>query len=235
VPAIIKTATLGYDGKGQVRINTAADAEGVFDALGGVPLVYEGFVNFDCELSCLGVRDRQGHTAFYSLVENEHIGGMLYRSVATEDHPLQQLAEDYTARVLDTFDYCGVLAFEFFRVGDTLVANEIAPRVHNSGHWTIEAAETSQFENHLRAIAGLPLGSTRRLGHVAMFNLIGRLPDINEALAIPGASFHSYAKKPKPGRKLGHITAHSVDQQVYDEACAALERIVDNDLAPPAC
>ncbi|TVP87641.1 MAG: 5-(carboxyamino)imidazole ribonucleotide synthase, partial [Pseudomonadaceae bacterium] len=173
LPAVMKTRTLGYDGKGQKVMRTAADVVGAFAELGNVPCILEGFVPFTGEVSLIAVRARDGETRFYPLVHNTHEDGILRLSVASSAHPLQTLAEDYVSRVLDKLDYVGVMAFEFFEIDGGLKANEIAPRVHNSGHWTIEGAECSQFENHLRAIAGLPLGSTAKLGESAMLNFIG--------------------------------------------------------------
>lgn len=209
LPGVLKTRRLGYDGKGQVLLRTPADVETAWQALAGQPLLYEAFVPFNRELSILAVRGRDGATACYPLVENHHRDGILRLSLAPAPAcppSLQALAEEYARRVLDRLDYVGVLAIELFQVGDRLLANEMAPRVHNSGHWTIEGAVTSQFENHLRAVCGLPLGDTAPRGYAAMVNLIGALPDRATVLAIPGAHFHDYGKAPRAGRKLGHIT-----------------------------
>lgn len=176
LPAVLKTRTLGYDGKGQKVLRQPADVQGAFAELGSVPCILEGFVPFTGEVSLVAVRARDGETRFYPLVHNTHDSGILKLSVASSAHPLQALAEDYVGRVLARLDYVGVLAFEFFEVDGGLKANEIAPRVHNSGHWTIEGAECSQFENHLRAVAGLPLGSTAKVGESAMLNFIGAVP-----------------------------------------------------------
>lgn len=176
LPAVLKTRTLGYDGKGQKVLRQPADVQGAFAELGSVPCILEGFVPFTGEVSLVAVRARDGETRFYPLVHNTHDSGILKLSVASSGHPLQALAEDYVGRVLARLDYVGVLAFEFFEVDGGLKANEIAPRVHNSGHWTIEGAECSQFENHLRAVAGLPLGSTAKVGESAMLNFIGAVP-----------------------------------------------------------
>ncbi len=173
LPAVLKTRTLGYDGKGQKVLRQPEDVTNAFAELGSVPLLLEGFVTFTGEVSLVTVRGRDGEVACYPLVHNTHESGILRLSVASSDHPLQALAEDYARRVLEQLDYVGVLAFEFFEVEGGLKANEIAPRVHNSGHWTIEGAECSQFENHLRAVAGLPLGSTAKVGESAMVNFIG--------------------------------------------------------------
>jgi 5-(carboxyamino)imidazole ribonucleotide synthase len=230
LPAIIKTRTLGYDGKGQKVLREAEDVPGAFDALGSVPLIYEGFVQFDYEVSCIGVRSASGDLAFYPLVRNEHRQGMLYRSEPQVDHPLQDQAEKAVGQVMAALDYVGVLAFEFFVVGDCLLANEIAPRVHNSGHWTIEGSTCSQFENHIRAIADFPLGACRAFQPVAMYNLIGVMPDRDAVLAIPGAHWHDYGKVPRPGRKIGHVTLTAFSQEHLQERCQVLESLLVNDL-----
>ena len=180
------------------------------------------------------MRGRDGATACYPLVENLHAGGILRRSLAPAPGvtpALQARAEEHARRVLETLDYVGVLAIELFQVGDRLLANEMAPRVHNSGHWTIEGAETSQFENHLRAVAGLPLGPTAARGVSAMLNLIGALPDPAAVLAIPGAHLHLYGKAPRPGRKLGHVTLRADDRAELDRLRARVEPLIPPD--PP--
>jgi 5-(carboxyamino)imidazole ribonucleotide synthase len=212
LPAVLKTTRFGYDGKGQAVLRTAADVESAWVSLGGRPLVLEGFVPFDRELSILAVRGCTGELAFYPLVENVHRAGIL--RVSTSPVPklsrdLQAKAERIATMALETLGYVGVLAVELFQVGDKLLVNEMAPRVHNSGHWTIEGAETSQFENHLRAVAGLPLGSTAAVGRSVMINLIGGWPESKDVLAISGAHLHLYGKKPRPNRKVGHITVRA--------------------------
>jgi 5-(carboxyamino)imidazole ribonucleotide synthase len=214
LPAVLKTRRFGYDGKGQAVLRTAEDVEVAWQTLGGRPLILEQFVQFDRELSILAARARSGETAFYPPVQNEHRCGILFRSraPAPETGPdLRALAESYAAAALEGLDYVGVLAIEFFAIGDRLFANEMAPRVHNSGHWTIEGAETSQFENHLRAVVGWPLGSTAAVGQSVMVNLIGMQPDSTAIAAIEGAHLHMYGKAPRPGRKLGHVTVHAAD------------------------
>jgi 5-(carboxyamino)imidazole ribonucleotide synthase len=213
-PALLKTRRLGYDGKGQAVIHDAVLAEDAWRAIGEVPAILERVVEFDRELSILGVRGRDGSVAFYPLVENHHREGILRLSVApapglTSD--LQAKAESHARAVMDRLEYVGVMAIELFEVGDELLGNEMAPRVHNSGHWTIEGAETSQFENHLRAVAGLPLGSTAARGSSVMVNLIGTVPDTLAVAAVAGAHLHLYGKEPRPGRKLGHVTIVGVD------------------------
>ncbi|MCL5043480.1 MAG: 5-(carboxyamino)imidazole ribonucleotide synthase [Gammaproteobacteria bacterium] len=226
LPAVLKTRTLGYDGKGQKVLRAAADVAGAFAELGNVPCILEGFVPFSGEVSLIAVRARDGETRFYPLVHNTHEDGILRLSVASTDHPLQVLAEDYVGRVLNKLDYVGVLAFEFFEIDGGLKANEIAPRVHNSGHWTIEGAECSQFENHLRAIAGLPLGSTAKLGESAMLNFIGSVPAVEQVTAIPDCHLHHYGKAFKTGRKVGHATLRCADQSSLQSAIATVETLL---------
>src|SRR5712671_6362810 len=209
LPAILKTCRLGYDGKGQWVLRTGEDVERVKNEIPSAPLILEEFVKFSRELSILAVRARNGETAFYPLVENHHRDGILRLSLAPAPRlteALQREAEAAAGRVLESLDYVGVLAIELFECNGRLLANEMAPRVHNSGHWTIEGAVTSQFENHLRAVLGLPLGSAAAAGHCAMLNLIGDLPDSSEVLAVPDAHLHLYGKSPRPGRKPGHPT-----------------------------
>ncbi len=207
MPGVLKTRRMGYDGKGQAVIRDHAGMAAAWTALGGTPLLYEELVDFELEVSALGVRGRDGAEAFYPLTRNWHADGMLRLSIAPWTAPkLEREAHSYMRAVLREFNYVGVLAIEFFVRNGRLIANELAPRVHNSGHWTIEGAVTSQFENHLRAIAGLPLGQTEAVGHAAMVNLIGRMPARAAVLAQPGVHLHDYGKSARPGRKLGHCT-----------------------------
>ncbi|PTY37579.1 5-(carboxyamino)imidazole ribonucleotide synthase [Saccharospirillum sp. MSK14-1] len=230
LPAILKTRTLGYDGKGQKVLRESADVKNAFAELGEVPMILEGFVAFDYEVSCIGVRSASGELAFYPLVRNEHRQGMLYRSEPLTDHPLQANAEQAVGEVMDALDYVGVLAFEFFVVGDRLLANEIAPRVHNSGHWTIEGSVCSQFENHVRAVADLPLGDTQTRGPVALYNLIGAMPERSLVMAIAGAHWHDYGKAPRRGRKIGHITVTAETAEQLRQRCDQLEALLRNEL-----
>jgi 5-(carboxyamino)imidazole ribonucleotide synthase len=212
LPAILKTCRLGYDGKGQWVLRTGEDVERVKNEIPSAPLILEEFVKFSRELSILAVRARNGETAFYRLVENHHRDGILRLSLAPAPRlteALQREAEAAARRVLESLDYVGVLAIELFECNGRLLANEMAPRVHNSGHWTIEGAVTSQFENHLRAVSGLPPGDTGTLGFSAMLNLIGELPDSNELLSVPGAHLHLYGKSLRSGRKVGHVTVRA--------------------------
>jgi 5-(carboxyamino)imidazole ribonucleotide synthase len=207
LPAVLKTRRLGYDGRGQRLLRRAADLGPAFAALGGVPLILEAFVRFEREVSLVAVRGTSGETRAYPLAENVHRDGILRETRAPFRRPgLQRAAERHVAGLFDHFGYAGVLTIEFFVEHGRLIANEMAPRVHNSGHWTIEGAATSQFENHLRAILGWPLGDTRALGHAAMLNLVGTMPERDALLALPGVHLHDYGKTPRPGRKLGHCT-----------------------------
>ncbi|WLD58216.1 5-(carboxyamino)imidazole ribonucleotide synthase [Salinispirillum sp. LH 10-3-1] len=229
LPAVLKTRTMGYDGKGQKVLRHAADLENAVAELGNVPLILEGFIAFDDELSCVAVRSADGDFKCYDLVLNEHQDGILYRSAPQATHSLQGHAADYVKRVMEELQYVGVMAFEFFRLGDSLMANEIAPRVHNSGHWTIEGAETSQFENHVRAVCGLPLGDVATRGAVTMLNVFGGHPDIGGLLRLPGVHWHDYDKAPRPGRKLGHVTVTAADPATLQIRVAAAEQCLRND------
>jgi len=207
LPGVLKTRRLGYDGKGQRVLRSPADVPAAWEALGNAPLLYEELVPFDYEVSIIGARSGRGEVVIYPLNGNVHTEGILRLTRAPYGtSALQRLAARYLRRALDHFRYTGVLTIEFFVRRGRLLANEMAPRVHNSGHWTIEGAETSQFENHLRAILDLPLGSTRPRGHCAMLNLIGEMPTHPVLLGMEGLHLHDYAKAPRPGRKLGHLT-----------------------------
>jgi 5-(carboxyamino)imidazole ribonucleotide synthase len=227
-PAVLKTRRFGYDGKGQCVIRDASQLDAAWAELGGVPLILEGFVKFERELSVLGVRGRDGTTAFYPVVENQHADGILRLSVAPAPNMTPEVvekAQGYARKLLEHFEYVGVLALELFAKNGDLIANEIAPRVHNSGHWTIEGAHTSQFENHLRAVLGLPLGLPGAVGSSAMLNLIGTLPDPHAVLEVEDAHLHLYGKDPRPGRKVGHITVMAPDHATLLERIAALRAV----------
>lgn len=226
LPGVLKTRRLGYDGRGQFYLRKPADVEAAWQALGTVPLIYEGFVNFTREVSIIGVRSTRGETMFYPLSANTHSEGILRYSVAPyRSATLQKQAETYMRKLLKHLDYAGVLTIEFFVHNGKLIANEMAPRVHNSGHWTIEGAQTSQFENHVRAILGLPLGSTRPNGHSAMMNFIGSIPELGNILRVSGVHFHSYGKEPRPNRKLGHCTVNAASPAGRDRALRQLLRL----------
>ena len=225
-PAVLKTRQGGYDGKGQAVLGSFDDVAPAWRTLGGVPLILEGFVPFDRELSIIAVRGRDGEVQCWPAVENVHRGGILRVTRAPApglDAELQARAEACIRPLLEDLEYVGVCCVELFDVGGELRANEIAPRVHNSGHWTIEGAVTSQFENHVRAVTGMPLGATDARGPSAMVNCIGTMPDRDAVLRIPGAHLHDYDKTPRPGRKLGHVTITDCD----DDRLAAVIALVD--------
>jgi 5-(carboxyamino)imidazole ribonucleotide synthase len=251
LPAVLKTRRLGYDGKGQIVLHEPADAATAWAALGGTPLILEGFVPFVRELSILAARGRNGEIACFPLVENHHRDGILRLSLAPAPGitpALQSAAERIASRALAALEYVGVLAIELFQVTSdefqvtsgrnpsdsslvtrhsSLVVNEMAPRVHNSGHWTIEGAETSQFEQHLRAMLGLPLGTTAACGYSAMINLIGVLPDPAAILAIPGAHLHLYGKQPRAGRKVGHVTIRADELGDLEQRLARVLSLIE--------
>ncbi|MEZ5500367.1 MAG: 5-(carboxyamino)imidazole ribonucleotide synthase [Steroidobacteraceae bacterium] len=207
LPGVLKTRRLGYDGKGQVVLRRAQDIAAAWQQVAGAPCIYEELIHYEYEVSALAVRGRDGQVLFYPLTLNWHEQGILRLSRAPlTNAALQHAAERHVSAILESLDYVGVMAVEFFVRDGGLVANEIAPRVHNSGHWTIEGAATSQFENHLRAICALPLGATTTHRHVAMVNLIGRMPAQAPLLAIEDLHWHDYGKTARPGRKLGHLT-----------------------------
>jgi 5-(carboxyamino)imidazole ribonucleotide synthase len=206
LPMVIKTRRFGYDGKGQVVAANSADLDVAWQTLGGQALIAEQWISFEFEVSCIGVRNRDGDVAIYPLSRNVHADGILRTSRSPVDEPkLVEQASDYVLSLLDHLDYVGVIALEMFVTDNELLANEFAPRVHNSGHWSIEGSETSQFENHLRAITNLPLGSTASTGHAGMVNLIGEISEATRALEV--GELHDYGKTARKGRKLGHVTA----------------------------
>jgi 5-(carboxyamino)imidazole ribonucleotide synthase len=230
LPAVLKTRRGGYDGKGQHVLREAADVGAAWSALGGVPLIVESFVAFRRELSIVAARGDDGTIACWPVVENEHRNGILRvtRAPAPGWTPaLQAAAESHVIAVFEALDFVGVGCVELFETDDALLANELAPRVHNSGHWTIEGSETSQFDNHLRAILGRPLGSTAATGVAAMVNCIGTMPDARAVLAIDSAHLHDYGKVERPGRKLGHVTLTASDEQTLAPRLDALLAIID--------
>ncbi len=215
VPAVVKTRRLGYDGKGQRRVDAV---EGLADGE-----LAEELVAFERELSIVGVRGGDGETRFWPVGENVHRDGILRVTRAPAVDAPQSEAEGLCTTLLDAFDYVGVLAVELFEVGGRLLANEFAPRVHNTGHWTIDGAVTSQFENHLRAILGLPLGTTEARQPSVMINLIGDVPPLHELTTLPGAHVHLYGKEPRAGRKVGHLTLLDPDEETLARALALVE------------
>jgi 5-(carboxyamino)imidazole ribonucleotide synthase len=230
LPLVLKTRRMGYDGKGQAVIRDASALESAFRALGGSALIAEEMIRFQHEMSVIGVREGDGKTVFYPPVENVHREGILRRSIApapSATPELSALAIEYCRRILDRLEYIGVLALELFAVDGKLLANEISPRVHNSGHWTIEGAETSQFENHLRAILGLPLGATTPRGRSVMVNIIGHIPPRESVVCIEGAHLHLYGKAPTEKRKVGHVTVVTQTGDSLRDATEVLEKAVD--------
>lgn len=228
-PLVLKTRRMGYDGKGQRVLGSQKDVLAALQELRDVPLILEQYVVFDYEVSLIAVRGTAGDVVFYPLVRNIHRAGILRESIPliqTVVHEkaieLQGQAQEYANRILNDLNYVGVLTNEFFVVQGNLLANEIAPRVHNSGHWTIEGCVTSQFENHIRAITGSALGITDQVGYSAMANIIGQLPDVASILSLPHAHLHLYDKEPRAGRKIGHVTINAPDQQ---QCATAFERV----------
>jgi 5-(carboxyamino)imidazole ribonucleotide synthase len=227
-PAVLKTRRLGYDGKGQFRLKSVADADAAWAALGAqahtVGLILEAFVPFERELSVVAVRGRDGEFRAWPLTENWHVDGILSASLAPAraEETLVARAHAHAKRLAEALDYVGVFALELFYRDGELLANELAPRVHNSGHWTIEGSETSQFQNHLRAVLGLPLGDTRMVGIACMLNWIGEMPDANAVLTEAGGHWHDYGKSPRAGRKVGHATLRA---DAAADLAATLERV----------
>jgi 5-(carboxyamino)imidazole ribonucleotide synthase len=223
LPVVLKTRRLGYDGKGQVVVRTADEIDGAVEQLGGKNLIAEQWVPFDREISAIGARNVRGDIVTYPLTENQHRDGILSVSRApARAASLEARARDFLTSLLRHLDYVGVLALELFVVGDDLLANEFAPRVHNSGHWTIEGAQTSQFENHLRAILDMPLGDTGMRGSAGMINLIGAMPAARNIFDDRLWHLHEYGKDPRPGRKIGHATVVAADDAVRDKALKSM-------------
>lgn len=234
LPLVVKTATGGYDGKGQFVIREAVQIEQAWAELGqAAPLVAESFVQFEREVSIIAVRGQDGTVKTWPLAENHHHQGILSHSIVPAPHSqdLQPIATDYISRLLNHLNYVGVLTLELFVTKQGLLANEMAPRVHNSGHWSIEGAVCSQFENHMRAVAGLPLGSTELVKPSVMVNIIGQYPNSADILALDGAHLHLYGKTERAGRKLGHITLMPVDSSQLTHLCQQLAGLLPEPLA----
>ncbi len=230
LPAVVKTRRFGYDGKGQHVVRTPADVEAAWLALGAAPLLVEAFVPFAFEVSAIAARGRDGAVARYPLVDNVHRGGILRESRPASDRVTSAHEREAAAlmdRLLERLDYVGVCTVEFFVTDTGLLANEMAPRVHNSGHYSIDGAQTSQFENHVRAIVGLPLGDTRTLLPCVMFNCIGGMPDRAALCAIPGVRLHSYGKRGSTGRKIGHVTVLAADEAELAARVARVRPLID--------
>ena len=247
LPIVLKTSRGGYDGKGQFVIKEDSDIKTAWhelkDAVSGkgsltptpAPLIAEGFINFSREVSIIAVRAQNGQVRCYDLVENHHHHGILAktRAPAVGTSHLFQQATDAISTVMNHLGYVGVMALELFvskdaRGNDYLLANEIAPRVHNSGHWSIEGAITSQFENHIRAVVNLPLGDTDNVHPAIMLNILGQYPDISAVLNIDGAHYHSYHKAEREDRKIAHITLMPNDVADLEPALAKLVAVLPN-------
>ena len=230
LPLVLKTRQMGYDGKGQAFVRHWSQIGDAWQTVEGNPSIAEKLVDYDRELSVLGVRARDGTIRVYPIVENIHRQGILVESRAPagfDDPQRAKTARKYVRTLLEEFDYVGLLALELFDTGDRLLANEFAPRVHNSGHWTIEGAETSQFENHVRAVAGFPLGSIDPVGHTRMLNIIGEHPNRGELLDHPAAHLHEYEKRPEPGRKIGHVTVRGDTAELVDRRADDIRGLVE--------
>jgi 5-(carboxyamino)imidazole ribonucleotide synthase len=225
LPMVVKTRRFGYDGKGQSIVKTTADLDAAWDLLGGTELIAEAWVDFDYEVSAIGARNVSGTVIHFPLTRNKHVDGILHTSRAPESNAqLAELAASYMRRLLDGLDYIGVLALELFVAGDRLLANEFAPRVHNSGHWSIEGATPNQFTAHLLAICDQALPTPELHGHAGMVNLIGTIPDA--ARSLNAGALHDYGKTARPGRKLGHITVIGDTEADRDRLLADVEEFV---------
>ncbi len=226
LPCVIKTATQGYDGKGQWVIREEADLSRI--DFTNTPLIAEQFIVFERELSLVGVKSVSGELAFYPLVENDHENGILRSTIAPAsavDAATETTAQQYLAKLFDRLNYAGVLTLELFQTKTGLIANEMAPRVHNSGHWTIEGAVTSQFENHLRAILGLPLGLTHVHQYAGMVNILGDAPDAAAVFQVPSAHLHLYGKSAKKNRKIGHINLTATSYSELEQRMKTLLKL----------
>lgn len=224
-PGILKTRRDGYDGKGQAIVNSKEELAAAWDKFERIACILEGFVSFSGEVSVIAVRGTDGNSIFYPITENIHCDGILRLSTKIGESDLQAVAESYAQKIMEDRDYVGCMAIEFFVVDGTLVANEVAPRVHNSGHWTIGGTDASQFANHLNAITGKPLVSPTALSAVAMINFISELPNPSELNVGAQSLFHDYGKENRPLRKVGHLTllGEGVDpKDFYQQIAKAL-------------
>lgn len=226
LPCVVKTRRFGYDGKGQFVIRSFGEAITAWEQLGASALILESFVDFQTEVSLIATRNTKGHIVYYPLTENYHHQGILRLSQAPFLRPhLEKMAKEAMEKILLHFQYVGTLAIEFFVSHDQLLANEIAPRVHNSGHWTIEGATTSQFENHLRAVCSLSLGNAEAQGYSAMVNCIGTMPALDKIVAIPHAHYHAYGKAERDFRKVGHVTIHCPTKPQVKQSLDLVEKV----------
>ena len=233
-PAVLKATRMGYDGRGQRFVDNEAQLRAAWQDLTSDTAILESRIDFDREVSMIGVRSADGDHRFYPLTENRHEDGILRvsRAPAAAAAAVEQQARRHLAAIMAEVDYVGVLTVEFFQQGNRLLANEMAPRVHNSGHWTIEGAVTSQFENHLRAICGLPLGSAESLGFAAMVNLLGSIPPAEQLLADPELHLHDYGKSPRSNRKVGHCTLVDSDSRRLAQRLETLQQRLDQGVGP---
>lgn len=239
LPMVLKSTLGGYDGKGQWRLKSLEAVETVWSemaeciaATDNQAIVAEEFVPFDREVSLIGARGKDGEIQVYPLAENVHTDGVLSLSTAIDDVELQEQAKTMFTAVAERLDYVGVLALEFFDVQGALLVNEIAPRVHNSGHWTQQGAETCQFENHLRAVCGMPLGSTKLIRPTAMINILGEDTLPNAILAQAGCHVHWYGKEKRAGRKMGHINVSADYNAELQRTLCGLAKILDKRAYP---
>ncbi|MFU8831159.1 MAG: 5-(carboxyamino)imidazole ribonucleotide synthase [Wenzhouxiangella sp.] len=233
LPAVLKTRRLGYDGKGQAVLRTMEDLEPAWAGLGGRDLILEGWVRYSHECAITAVRSAAGELVFYPLSWTVHDQGILKLASAPApvDESVSDSARTMVRRLMEQLDYVGCLTLELFVTDSGLLANEFAPRVHNSAHWTIEGSVTSQFENHLRAVCDLPLGDTAMRGHALMLNWIGSMPDPNRLLAVPGLRWHDYGKQPRAGRKVGHATLVADDREQLRERVIKLQPLLEPQMA----
>lgn len=239
IPMVLKSALGGYDGKGQWRLKDPAQADSIWAEMAECiaatetqAIVAEEFVPFNREVSLVGARAKDGSVSVYPLAENVHTDGVLTLSTAIADTELQQQAKQMFTAVANKLNYVGVLALEFFDVDGTLLVNEIAPRVHNSGHWTQQGAETCQFENHLRAVCGLPLGSTKLIRSTSMINILGEDTLPQAVLEMDGCHVHWYGKEKRAGRKMGHINVCGDYNGELQRKLCALADSLDKDAFP---
>ncbi len=231
-PAIVKTRRFGYDGKGQARIQSPDDATHAWKSMEDAPSIVEGVVDFDLEISAIVVRSADGTAMAYPPAENVHRSGILHTSTAPAANvaqPICDQAVEHALAIAEELEHVGTLAVEYFVASDQLIVNEIAPRVHNSGHWTLDGAGTSQFENHVRAVLGLPVGAAAPIVPTVMVNLVGEMPPLGELLEVRGAHVHLYDKEPRAGRKLGHVNVVDFDgrNQPLEERAGQVVRLAD--------
>ncbi len=227
-PSILKTRTQGYDGKGQVVVRDTSDLSSVWNTLNQVPCILESMIDFENEYSIIAACNQRGEVVFYPLTENHHREGILRLSLCLNESPLQSQAEALVTKVIRELNYVGVITLEMFQVGSSLIANEIAPRVHNSGHWTQDGANVCQFENHLRAVCDLPLVPPELSAPSAMVNLIGQTPSKHHLETLGPICHHIYGKASRPGRKLGHIniTQEKITQAAFQHILKKLLSLV---------